>query len=195
MIYCFDIIRKGQITMTPLEIFAQILGFIGSGICIFSFQIRSVRILFCTQLISIAFFTLHFILLGAYTGALQNVLALVRCILLILSDKKWAHNNWILAGLIVSFVVSGIATYSGIFSLLPMIAMIVSTVAMWTGDGFKLRIAQVCVTSPAWLVYNASVFSISGVLTESFNIISVIVSFIRYGKNYDKKAGQSVDEK
>jgi len=181
--------------MTPLEIFAQILGFIGAGICIFSFQIRSVRTLFCTQLISIIFFTLHFILLGAYTGALQNVLALVRCILLIFSDKKWAHNNWVLAGLIACFIVSGIATYSGILSLLPTVAMIVSTLAMWTNDGFKLRVAQVFVTSPAWLIYNVSVFSISGVLTESFNIISVIVSFIRYGKNYNKKAGQSVNEK
>jgi hypothetical protein len=172
--------------MSPLELFAQILGFIGAGICIFSFQIRNVRTLFCTQLISIIFFTVHFILLGAYTGALQNFLALVRCILLIFSNKKWAHNNWVLWGLIACFVISGIATYSGVLSLLPTIAMIVSTIAMWTNDGFKLRVAQVCVTSPAWLIYNVSVFSISGIITESFNIVSVIVSFIRYGKNIGK---------
>ena len=171
--------------MSPFEIFAQALGFIGAGIYVFSFQIKDVKKLFIMQSVGAVFFCVHFVLLGAYTGALQNSLAILRGIILLFRDKKWAKSKFTLAGLILCFIVSGIVTYSGFLGLLPMIAMIVSTLAMWTGDGFKIRVTQLAATSPLWLIYNISVTSISGILTESFNIISVIVSFIRYGKNYD----------
>ena len=173
--------------MEPFEIFAQALGFIGAGLYVFSFQIRDVKKLFITQVIAAVFFTVHFVLLGAYTGAVQNSLAILRGILLLLRDKKWAKSKFTLAGLIACYVVSGIAMYSGVLSLLPVIAMIVSTIAMWTGDGFKIRVTQLAVTSPCWLIYNISVTSLAGILTESFNIVSVIISFIRYGKNYKKE--------
>ncbi len=171
--------------MGPFEIFAQALGFIGAGIYIFSFQIRDVKKLFIFQSLGAVFFTVHFILLGAYTGALQNSLAILRGIILLVHGKKWASSKFTLAGLILLFIVSGIITYSGPLGLLPMIAMIVSTIAMWTHDGFKIRVTQLAATSPFWLIYNVSVMSVSGIITETFNIISVIISFIRYGKHYD----------
>lgn len=172
--------------MTQLQVIAQILGFIGMGVVVLSFQIRSVKKLFISQLVGIAFFTTHFVLLGAYTGAIQNLLALLRCVIFLFHDKqKWARSNWVLFGMLAAFLISGIATYSGLLSLLPMIAMLASTVAMWTGDGFKIRLAQLCLVSPSWLIYNASVFSISGVINESLNITSVIISFVRYKKSYD----------
>ena len=180
--------------MDPLEIFAQILGLIGAGIYIASFQIKKVRALFYSQLFGSVFFVIHFLLLGAYAGALQNSLSIIRAILLLFSDRKWAHNIWTLLALNVCFIISGIVTYSGLLSLLPVIAMIASTFAMWTGNAFKIRVTQLAVTSPFWLVYNASVISISGIITESFNIISVIVSFIRYGKFEDNDSNSSNDK-
>ena len=186
MIYCSSYGNKmSGAYMSPFEIFAQALGFVGAAIYVFSFQIRNVKKLFLMQALGAVFFTVHFLLLGAHTGALQNSLSILRGIILLFRDRKWAKSRFTLAGLIILFIISGIVTYSGPLGLLPMVAMIVSTLAMWTGDGFKIRVTQLAATSPCWLIYNISVMSVSGILTESFNIISVIVSFIRYGKNYE----------
>ena len=60
------------------------------------------------------------------------------------------------------------------------------TVAMWTHNGKTMRIAQLCLVSPMWIVNNIYYFSIGGILCEVFNMVSVIISFVRFGKTgYD----------
>ena len=51
-------------------------------------------------------------------------------------------------------------------------------------DGKIIRIGQASVVSPLWMTYNLiiPVPSIGGVLTESINIASVIISLYRYRK-------------
>jgi hypothetical protein len=60
---------------------------------------------------------------------------------------------------------------------------------MWTRDGKKIRISQMAVVSPFWLLYDLliPVPSIGGILCEVFNMASVIISFIRFKKTgFDK---------
>ena len=81
----------------------------------------------------------------------------------------------------VLMAVCGALTWNGWSSLLPTAAMVVGTPFLWTQNGKTLRLAQLFFVSPCWLTYNVIVFSIAGVFTESFNIISVIVSLCRFG--------------
>ncbi len=46
-----------------------------------------------------------------------------------------------------------------------------------------IRTVRLFAVTPAWLAYNITVFSLDGIICEGFNIISIIISFIRYGKN------------
>ena len=163
-----------------MEWFAQGIGMVGTALVILSFQFRG-RKLFVMQMIAALIFVLHFGLLGAYAGMAQNVMSMLRNGLLSLDGKRWARNPiwfWLLN---IAFVVCGIITWQNWFSLLPIVAMIVSTIAMWNKNGRNIRLAQLFVVSPCWITYNLSVFSISGIVTGGFNIVSILVSIARFG--------------
>ena len=73
--------------------------------------------------------------------------------------------------------------------MLTLIAQVTSTFAMWTRDGKKIRISQLAVVSPLWLLYDLLIPtpSIGGILCEVFNMASVVISFIRFKKTgFDK---------
>lgn len=178
--------------MDTVTIIAHIIGFFGMASAMLSFQCRDSRKMFVVQGICALMFTLHFGLLGAFTGMLQNILAILRAVLLRI-DKKWANGKIVPVILSVLFIITGIITYDGFFSIFPPLAMVVSTFVMWTKNGKHIRIAQLSCISPLWIIYNASVYSVSGCITETFNIISIIVSIIRYGINgFDRS--ESVQE-
>ena len=72
---------------------------------------------------------------------------------------------------------------------LAFIAQAAGTLSMWTRNGKTIRVAQLAVVSPFWLLYDALIPtpSIGGILCEVFNMISVVVSFIRFKKTgFDK---------
>lgn len=167
------------------QIIAQIIGIFGSAFIIYCFQSKNSKNLFLFQLIGAALFCIHFGLLGAYVGFTQNLLATGRNSLLI-SGKKWASHPAMLILLLLSYTVTGFFTFDGFFSMLPPAAMVISTLVMWTKKGKAIRIVQFLGVSPLWLIYNISVFSISGIVTESFVLLSVVVSVLRFGfKGFD----------
>ena len=158
---------------------AQILGIMAMAISVSAFQFKKNRSLFIVQGISCCLFFVHFFLLGAYTGAFLNILALIRSICL--SVKKLRHPVFE-ALVMLSFIIITVLTYEGWPSLLVLAAMLVGTATYWLNKAKLIRISQLAVISPCWLIYNVVNFSIGGIITESFNIISTIVSMIRYRK-------------
>ena len=66
---------------------------------------------------------------------------------------------------------------------LPYVTLVIMSVFMWRANGKHIRYFQVTLMSPAWIVHNIFNFSLGGILCESFNMISTIISFIRYGKD------------
>lgn len=163
------------------DILAQGVGILAMLAALLSFQCRSNRRLFLMQMLASVLFSVHFGLLGATTGLLQNSIGFVRCLLCYKSDRAWARHPLILWGLLLASAVCGAIGYNGPVSLLPPIAMIVSTVAMWSRNGRAIRLTQLCAASPLWLIYNFSVVSISGVIVECCNLLSVVVSLCRFG--------------
>jgi len=68
-------------------------------------------------------------------------------------------------------------------SALTYFSLVFMSVFMWLGNGTHIRYVQLSVSSPAWIVHNIFNFSLGGLLCEIFAMTSVIVSFIRFGKN------------
>ena len=60
------------------------------------------------------------------------------------------------------------------------------TLLMWGGNGKYIRYGQLFASSPSWLVHNIINFSLGGIIGEIFTMCSVIVSFIRFGKDLEK---------
>ena len=80
-----------------------------------------------------------------------------------------------------------ILTWSSWLSLLPVVANIASTIAGYTHNGRKVRIAGMFINSPLWIIYDILVGSWAGIADEVVSEISMLISIKRYGwKNLDK---------
>ena len=77
-------------------------------------------------------------------------------------------------------------TWSGWISVLPVAANIAATIAGYTYNARKIRIAGMFINSPLWIIYDIIVGSWAGILDEVVSELSMIISIVRYGwKNLD----------
>lgn len=177
-----------------MELIAQILSILGCAIMIFSFQFKNNRNLFIAQTVSAFTFFMSYMLLGAFCGALTNVVAVINSAVLFLGPKY--RKKPILVAVCLGFVavqVFLLLTFNGVwsartivetvFGFIVALAQVAVTIAMWKDDGRIIRNTRLFITSPAWLIYNIIVFSLGGIICEAFSMTSIIISFIRYGKD------------
>ena len=170
---------------------AQALGIFGMLAAMISYQCKTNKNYFIFQGLSGAFFSAQFILIGAWAGLIFNAYNIIRA--LAYQSKKARSvacvislECLVLTAALISIFVFKEAWWLVSFTL---IAQITGTFAMWTRDGKKIRVSQMAVVSPFWLLYDLliPVPSIGGILCEVFNMTSVVISFIRFKKTgFDK---------
>ena len=165
--------------MSAKTITAQAIGLLAAGFIFASYQQRGRKKILILQIISGALFTVHFLLLGAYSGAAMNLLGTLRSLVYSQSDKRWAKSPVWLFVFIAAFSAAGVLTWSGLKSILPLIAMLLTTVSLWLKSPRLIR-AVTFPSSPMWLAYNVLVRSYSGILTECFVTTSLTIAIIRY---------------
>lgn len=174
--------------MSTIQIIAQILGIIAMGIALLSFQQKTQKKIVLFQLCSTTLFALHFSLLGAATGALLNFLGAFRALIYSNRGKKWAdHWSWLLLFSLLPFCIYGmsfsffdIAPTLGnlILELLPTLGMIATTISFRMKKAAQVRLFSL-ISSPLWLIYNCFNFTIGGILTESFALLSIFIGILR----------------
>lgn len=173
--------------MEHIEIIAQFFGILGLIISVLSFQEQDNKRFFIEQGLSGLMFFLNFILIGAISAALFNLTNLVRGAFFAKKDKKlWKLISvMLLYSVCLAFSLSKIVDdpFQIFLSVLTYLPLEVMTVLMWLGNGKHIRYGQFFVSSPSWIIHNIFNFSLGGILCEVFNMTSVIVSFIRYGKD------------
>ena len=161
-----------------MYIFAQITGVVALVLAVISFQQKTHKYILAFQLAANFAFVLHFGLLGAYTGAILNAVALFRSVVFVNKGKTWADNKlwlWLFCAL---SVVAGVVTWQNALSVLPILGMVCTTVAFWIKTPKYVRLCALP-SSPLWLVYNFVSSAWGGVLTEVINMASIVVAIIR----------------
>ncbi len=123
---------------------------------------------------------LHYLFLGAFSGSVTKIIALIRNEIIILKDKNKKLNNiYILMIFILAYIAAGILTYKNIYSLLPIIAASIYLIFVWNGDEYKTKkTAFFCYF--LWLIYNIFVLSIAGIISNVVSIISTFIAIINY---------------
>ncbi len=173
--------------MRAWDILAQGIGIIGMVLAIISFQCKKNKRFFFLQAMSGLMFSINFLMIGALGASLCNVANIARGILYAKSDRVPWKLIVILALYAVCMVISFTAVWGDVrqvaLALLTIVSSFAGAVAMWTGNGALIRKTFFFCVSPLWLIHNCFNFSLGGILCESFNMLSVIVSFIRYGKD------------
>jgi len=160
--------------------YIQFIGLLGLLLVILSFQQkergRILTLLYLAQIL----FTVHFSLLGAWTGAVMNGISAVRTFLFSQKDKfKFIDNPLLLYFFTVIAWIAGIMVWKNIYGILPIIAMTFDNYAVWHKKASKIRLFMI-IPRPFWFIYNLNAGSIAGILSELFVFLSVAVCIIRY---------------
>ncbi len=171
-----------------MQIFAQIIGIVAMCFNILSYQAKRKKLLIAMQLCGASLFTLNYFLLGAYVGAMLNVLSVIRAVVFLFKEKlNTNHIAWqiafcvcFLGVYVLSFtVLKKEPTFLNLaIELLPVMAMVIATVSYRLKNAAAIRKLSIF-ASPMWLIYNIFVESLGGIICESFAIISIIVGMFR----------------
>ena len=163
-----------------IQLIAQVIGFLALLFVLLSFQKNNRYFILLFLIIAQILFTIHFGLLGAWTGAAMNGVAALRTYIFNQRESKhWSNNHVWLYLFILLFWISGIISWKGYFSLLPILAMTVDSFAVWNKKTSNIRLFML-IPRPLWFVYNFTVGSYAGMITEVFVLFSIVVGVIRF---------------
>lgn len=167
-------------------IFIQIIGLIGAGIYFLSYQNRESKKLFKMQFFAFICYVIHFILLGAFTGAISNSVNLVRSYFLSSNNEK-LHSKWACGFICFLLILVCTFTWNGPISLLPVIGNGAVTIGGYLHSEKKYRLIMIFFNAPVWITYDVLVGSFAGVLDETLTLVAVIISIVKIGwDNLDK---------
>ena len=180
--------------MEPHEIIGQIISVAAMGCNILSYQNKNQKSLLLFQLSGGTLFAISFFLLGATIGAILNIIAVVRAVMFLFSDKlKMSHPAW-LAGFIVIYVAIYVLNFTVfgteprfinfVIELLPVVGMTALSVGFMFGNSSKVRMLGL-ISSPAWLIYNIYYLSVGAIICETLSLISIFIGMLRHDKSKD----------
>jgi hypothetical protein len=123
-------------------------------------------------------YTLHFFLLGAFTGAAMNLIGASR--LYVFSKvRPNRQNDWILFSFMILAVVATAFTWQGPISIFAMAGSICGGIAFWHDKPKSIR-RWMLVVPPLWFTYAAFVGSYPGMFIEAFIFGSNLVGQYKF---------------
>ena len=158
---------------------AQGIGVIALIIAILSFQQNEQKKIVTMQMISSVFFCVHFCMLGATLGGILNGIGIFRAAVFRNRDKAWASKKIWFFLFCALFIAAGLLSWAGPVSLLPIFAMILTTIAFWIKNPRTVRFVS-APSSPLWFAYNFIYHSYPGMLTELFVFSSILIAIFRF---------------
>lgn len=163
---------------------AQIIGFIAFGIFAISFWTRDKNKLLLIQSLAAVIYIIHYFCLNAFSGVTINIIGIFRGIIFSRDKLSNKHKDIAMFSMILLYILSAIISFQNIFSILPVIAEVTNTVLLNKTSTKKIRIGSI-VISILWLIYNISVGSYAGIVTNVIFIVSTIIAIIKL--DTDKK--------
>ena len=112
-------------------------------------------------------YILQYILLGAFEGAVLDVAGIISSVLAQKKDKPLIKKH------------IKLCVYKNVFSLLPIIGVLLHTSAFWITDEKKIRIVSF-LGSPFWLAYNLVSGAYGSCVGDVLSMVSIVISMIRY---------------
>lgn len=132
------------------------------------------------QVIANGIYGIEYLLLGAFSAASMNFLSFLRLLVYyfyaLLNIKM---PKWILFVFITLVLLLGIITYDGLISLLPIIITVLYTYAFWQNNLNVARIIYI-VAAIIWIYYNYEVGAYVGIIGNVLEIITGLISLIKY---------------
>ncbi len=163
-----------------MKIVAQILGLLAIISYAISPHAKTKRRVLVFHLISSILYALQYFLLNAFSAVITNTVGAVKCYIFYLYEKKEKEIPkslfWIFMLIILAL---GIFTYNNIYSLIPILASVLSLYSVWQ-DNLKVLRIIIIISSSSWIFYNLIVGAYIGVIGNIFQLVSAIIAIVRF---------------
>ena len=160
---------------------ANIFGITAVALFVLSYQCKSRKGLILTNGSSRILYVLQYILLGAFEGAVLDIVALLVTLVAQNKDReklrKYTKALFVVTNLFV--IATGMLLYQNIFSLLPIAGVLFETGALWLNKEKQIRAVSV-LGAPCWLIYNLVFRAYGSAFGNVLTILSIVLAMIRY---------------
>ena len=133
-------------------------------------------------------YIIQYILLGAIEGAVLDIAGIVSSLLAQRKDNSFIkkHLKAVVVAVNIFIIIMGLTLYKNIFSLLPIIGVLLHTGAFWIDNEKQIRRVSF-LGSPFWLVYNFVSGAYGSCIGDVLSMISIGISMIRYDIKGEKQ--------
>ena len=170
----------------------QIIGLLAVATFLLSYQQKKRKNIILLNVTSRALYILQYLLLGAFEGAVLDVVGILASLLAQNKDrpiiKKHIRLYFVLANVII--ILPGLLIYEDVFSLFPIAGALLHTGAFWLTNEKHIRRVSF-IGSPFWMVYNLSQMAYSSSLGDFLSMVSIGTAMWRY----DRKRKPKKEEK
>ena len=160
---------------------ALIVGILAVVFYAFSYQQKQRNNIIIFNAIARVLFIVQYLLLSAFEGAVLDVAGLLSSVLAGQKDKTFIAKHKTAIMIIVNLLIigAGLLVYRDIFSLLPIIGVLLHTSAFWITDEKIIRRVSF-VGSPFWLVYNIVSGAYGSCIGDILSMVSIGTAIVRY---------------
>ena len=154
-------------------------GAMGLILSIIAFQFKKHKHIVLLKLSSELTFSIQYILLGAWTGAVLDFISVIRNFLFYRFVKKGISTTPVILVFGAFVIATGFFTFDGIISLLPIGSKLLTTVSYGMKKEKWLRL----ITLPScvlWIIYNLFVGSYAGALTDGITLASILIAIYKF---------------
>ena len=169
-----------------MKFIPHVVGLLAVVTFLLSYQQKKRKNIILCNVLSRCLYILQYFLLGAYAGAVLDVLGAISSVF---AGKKHTpfmqkYIRIILPAVTVVMVAAGVTiallnrSYLDLFSL---VGVLLHTSAFWMSEERKIRIVSL-LGSPFWFVYNLLSHAYSSAIGDLLTMGSIVIAMIRYRK-------------
>ena len=179
--------------MKPIEIVANGIGLVAITLYVLGYLQKTRKNIILVSVISKVLYVLQYILLGAISGAILDIVGALSSILAERKNKiGFIKKHTVLFVVVMdSLIVAGGAVLFFVFgdkyALFSTLGVLLHTSAFWIDDEKRIRRLSFC-GSPFWFIYNFMSKAYSCCIGDLLSMVSIVSSMIRYG-DFKKNRG------
>ena len=162
-------------------VFAQIIGLFAVTTFLLSYQQKRRKNIIIWNATSRVLYIIQYLLLGAFEGAVLDILGTISSVVAQKKDNRIIKKHIRLFIIIINLIIFavGLSLYENIFSLFPIIGVILHTSAFWITEEKIIRKISF-IGSPFWLVYNLANLAYGSAIGDILTMISIGTAIYRY---------------
>ena len=167
-------------------IIAQIIGSIALIVLIISFQKNEKKKLLKYQMFSSLLYAIQYAFLGpeAYTGCLMNLTSMVRNF----AFKRYENKRppiYLLIIIIALMITLSLISFENLISLLPMLAMVLYSIAVWNGNLKIVRITDI-ISCLLYIIHNIVVQAYTGLIATIIEMLGAMAAIYKFNIKKEK---------